>query len=111
MSVRGQNGYFAEPGLNPYTAISIVRPADLDARRVSIIGNDLAARESHKVANESVSAVDRHVNPVFGNGLKLRVIGRSRVPIELHMDAARPGDDDVLADGIGKRRHDDIRVV
>ena len=51
-----------------------------------------------------------HVDPVFGNGLKLRVVGRYRVPVELHVDAAGPVDDDVSTDGVIEWRNDDVRM-
>src|SRR5580700_2899122 len=74
MPVGGQHGYLAEVGFDPDATIGIVRPADLDARSTAVIGNDLSLREGDKVADKRVGALARHIDPVFRNSLKLRVI-------------------------------------
>src|SRR5271169_3076305 len=43
MSISGQHGYFAEARLDAHTPIGIVRPPDLDAWCMPVIGSDPAA--------------------------------------------------------------------
>jgi hypothetical protein len=54
MSVGGEDCHLAEGRIDPHAAIGFVRPADLDARCMSLIGNDLAAGERYEVADECV---------------------------------------------------------
>src|ERR1700728_4759690 len=98
MSVRNQHGHFAETGLDAHAAIGIVGPANLDARRLPVIRDNFATREGYKVSGESVGALRGYIDPIFRDGLKLGVMRRVCVPIELHIDAARPRDDGVATD-------------
>lgn len=43
--------------------------------------------------------------------MKRGVVGRGSVHVELHMDAARPYEDDIPTDGIVKWCHDDVCIV
>src|SRR5271168_1849959 len=108
MSVRNQHGHFAETGLDAHAAIGIVGPANLDARRLPVIRDNFAAREGYKVSNENVGALRGYVDPIFGDSLKLGVMRRGCVPIELHIDTARPRDDGIAANRILEWCHDDI---
>src|SRR5262249_51542626 len=72
--------------------------------RVAVVRDDLAVRESDEIADESIGRIRRDVDPVLGHGLQRRIIRRRRVPIELHVDAAGPLNDDVAADRVGKCR-------
>src|SRR5580704_6024679 len=85
---------------NPDPAIGIGHAADLNARRVSIIGNNFAVRESEKALNERCHTFWRDINAVLRNRLQRRVRRRRGVPIELHIHPARPLDDDVPPDWI-----------
>ncbi len=52
----------------------------------------------------------RDVDTVLGNGRE-RGVGRlRRVPIQLHVDAARPLDHRIPPDRIGKRRDQNVRA-
>ena len=90
------------------TPVGAVCPADLDAGRLRIVAGDGAAGELDEAPDERIGAVGRQVDAVFGNGLQLGVPRRGRVPVELHVDAARPLDDGVAADRVVERGNGDV---
>ena len=61
--------------------------------------------EADKASNEIRRSLGRDIDPVLRDGLQRRVGRRLGVPVELHIDAARPLDHGIAADGVGKRRH------
>src|SRR3984957_12457606 len=96
---------------NPDPAIGIGHAADLNARRVSIIGNNFAVRESEKALNERCHAFWRDIDAVLRNRLQRGVRRRSGVPIKLHIHAPWPLDHSVFTDRIVERSDEKIRTV
>src|SRR5580700_8880853 len=96
---------------NPDPAIGIGRAADLNARRVSIIGYNLALRESEKALNERCHTFWGNIDAVLRNPLQRGVRRRRGVPIELHIHPAGPLDHGVFTDRIVERSDEKIRTV
>ena len=104
MAIGHQTGHAAEGRFDADASVGIGRSADFNARLVPVVRNDLALRESNEIADEVIGRIRREVDPGLGHGLQRRRIRRRRVPVELHVDAAGPLNDDVAADRVGKCR-------
>jgi hypothetical protein len=73
-----------------------------------IVGDDLPMRKAEKAVGKGVRPLGRDVNAVLGDGLERRIGRLRRLPVELHVDAARPLDHGVASNGIGKGVHQDV---
>lgn len=65
--VSDQDRHSAERRFDANSSIRLVRPTNLDPRSRCEVAHDFPLREGDKVADESVSAIGRHVDPVLGN--------------------------------------------
>src|SRR6516225_7890920 len=104
MAIGHQHGHAAEGGLDADASVRIGWSADLYAWRLAVVRNNFAMRESDKIADERSGRIRRDIDPVLRHGLQRWIIRRCRVPIELHVDAARPLNDGITADRVGKCR-------
>ncbi len=80
------------------------RLADLDAGRLTIILDYLALRKRKIGSDEGVRLFRRDINTVLRDCGERGVMRRLRMPIDLHVDAARPLDHRIAAYRIFKRR-------
>src|SRR5882757_3498762 len=110
MTVGHEGRQLAENGLDANAPVSVAGPADLDARRLRLIGDDLAVREPNIALHEGGASQRRDIDAVFGHGLKRRIRRRCRVPVDLRVHAARPLNDRVTADWVGEWLDKNIRT-
>ena len=108
MAVRDIHRNLAERGFQTDAAKRVGWPPDLDAGRLGLVRDDLAMGELHEALDESLCAIGGHIDAVFGHGLKRGIGWFGRVPVQLHVNAARPLDHRVAADRIGEGRDDDV---
>src|ERR1700730_7937555 len=97
MTVGHESRQLAEGGLDTDAPVSVAGPADLDARRLRLIGDDLAVREPKIALHEGGASQRRDIDAVFGHGLKRRIRRRRCVPVDLRVHPARPLNDRVPA--------------
>lgn len=74
MTIRYEHCQLAEVRLDPDSSISVIRPPDLDAGGMRVIGDNFAMREGKKALNERGSSVGGHIHAVFWDGLE-RCVG------------------------------------
>jgi hypothetical protein len=95
--------FWSIASLIDHSGSSAFRPTTTTAVSMSLTGSCFS---SESAPGPSIMGVDDD-----GNRLKLGVVGRSRVPIELHPNSARPFDDRIAADGVVEWCDNDGRVV
>src|SRR5882757_10409504 len=110
MTVGHEGRQLAEGGLDSDATVSVSSPADLNARRLRLIGDELAVREPKIALHEGGASQRRDIDAIFGHGLKRGIRRRRRVPVDLRVYAARPLDDRVTADWVGEWLDKNIRT-
>src|ERR1700691_4715333 len=108
MTVSHEHLHFAKVRLNANAPVGGVWTSDLDSRSLCHVGDDSTVRECNERADESVGAIARDVDPILRYVAKWLIGWRREVPGELHIHPARPLDDGIKADGIAKRRDDNV---
>src|ERR1700688_2973425 len=73
MTVGHEGRQLAEGGLDADAPVSVASPADLDARRFEVIGDDLAVREPKKTPYKGGASQRRDIDAVFRDSLKRRI--------------------------------------
>src|SRR5258708_37338518 len=66
----------------------------------------MAGGKGEEVMDEGVRPVRCDVDAILGDSLQCRIIGRGRVPVKLHIHAARPLDNRITAYGVRKWSHE-----
>src|ERR1700678_1227577 len=100
MSIRHENGELAETGVDANLAIGVAGSTDFDARGSPVVGQYFSLGEAQKTLDEFIRSAGGEIDAVFRDGLKRRVGGWRRVPVQLHVDATGPLDHGVAADRI-----------
>ena len=108
IAIRHKHSELAKGRLDADPSVGVARTADFNPRRMGIVRHYLAMREREKTLHECRYTNWRNIDTILRDGLKRSVRRRSCVPIQLRIHAARPLDNRVPSDGIGKRGHEHV---
>ncbi|QHP68176.1 hypothetical protein EI171_13490 [Bradyrhizobium sp. LCT2] len=108
MTVGDQHDHLPEWGLDPDAPVGQIGSSDLDAGRLRVVRDDLAAGEGKKTPGEGGGPVGRDVYAILRNPLEGSVVGFRRMPVELEVDAAGPLDHGIAPDGIREGGDDHV---
>src|SRR5271170_583646 len=100
MTVRHQYLHISKERRDPDAAVGFSRAPDFAGIGALVVRNHFAMREPHEGIHKIVGLIARYVDPVVRNGFERRICGWREVPIQLHLDTARPLNDGVNPDRI-----------
>src|SRR5580658_7147764 len=109
MAVGDEHSQLAESRFDADAAISFVRRPDFGAGRPRFIRNHFAVRESKEAAKQRADRMSGYIYPVLGDRHEWRVVGGCRMPVKLHINAARPLYDYIEPDRVRKWIDENVR--
>ena len=101
MAVGDENGQLPESRFDAHAAIGFVRYPDLGAGGLRVVRNHLPVRESKEAAKQRADRMSRYIYPVLWDRHERRIVGERRMPVKLHVNAARPLYDYIAPDRVG----------
>src|SRR5580658_2546508 len=102
MAIGDEHSQLAEYRFDADAVIGFIRCPDLGAGSLRVVRNHLAVRESEEAAKERGHRISRYIYAVLGDRHERRVIGSRRMPVKLHINAARPLYDYIEPDRVRK---------